>query len=183
MIPVREKQSFDPQPWDGTENKLPGICENGGYFLKSGAGDKWVVGGTVIRPLATRKETADRFSIYAFELSSYHEGKGLKGVKFEETHHAFYTEAGTLKFVIDGVEAVATAGETTFLPAGTTWTVEAESVYAKGYVFANGGGYGEAAVAAGEKYDAVTVPQTGDAVSWEESKLKGVESELKFLTI
>jgi hypothetical protein len=26
MIPVRDKAQFDPQPWDGSETKLPGVC-------------------------------------------------------------------------------------------------------------------------------------------------------------
>jgi hypothetical protein len=50
MIPVRGKAQFDPQPWDGTEIKLPGVCADGGYFLRADAGEKFAVGGTVLRP-------------------------------------------------------------------------------------------------------------------------------------
>jgi mannose-6-phosphate isomerase-like protein (cupin superfamily) len=179
MIPVREKAQFDPQPWDGTETKLPGVCENGGYFLREGAGEKWVVGGTVVRPMATRKETNDRFSIYSVEAGSTHSGKGLgKTVKFEKTHHAIYTVDGVMKVTIDGSEVKTTVGETTFVPAGTSWSFEVESTYARVYIFANGGGIGEILTTAGEKYEFPALPD--EAASWEESKIKGLEAELSF---
>jgi mannose-6-phosphate isomerase-like protein (cupin superfamily) len=179
MIPVREKAQFDPQPWDGTENKLPGVCEDGGYFLKDGTGDKWAVGGMVVRPLATRKETNGRFSIYSLEGSSLHVGKGLnKAVEFKDTHHAIQTVDGVVKLVIDGSEVKTTVGETTFVPAGTKWSFEAESTYARVYVFANGGGIGEVLQSVGSRYDFPTVP--ADAVTWDESKLKALESDLMF---
>lgn len=52
MVPVRDKSPFDPQPWDGTENKLPGVCENGGYYLKDGAAYKGVAVPQVGEPVA-----------------------------------------------------------------------------------------------------------------------------------
>jgi len=180
MIPVREKEQFDPQPWDGAEKSLPGKCENGGYFLKDEAGEKFEVGGVVIRALATRQETAGRFSIYAWEGSMMHAEKSWKGLKFEETHHAFYTESGALKFLINGTEAVATTGETTFIPAGAIWSVEASSVYAKAYVFANGGGFGELLASVGTLYEFEALPQVGEIAAWDESRLKGLEAELRF---
>lgn len=184
MIPVREKEQFPPQPWDGTEIKLPGVCEDGGYFLKEGKGEKWAVGGTVVRPLATRKETNGRFSIYSIEGSSLHAGKGLeKLLEFKETHHAVYTVEGLVKLVIDGSEVKTTAGETSFVPAETKWRLEAESVYARAYVFANGGGIGEILTGVGSEYQASGVPQLGEAVAWDEGKLKGLETELKFAIV
>jgi mannose-6-phosphate isomerase-like protein (cupin superfamily) len=179
MIPVREKAQFDPQPWDGTEIKLPGVCENGGYYLREGAGDKWVVGGTVVRPLASRAETNGRFSIYSLEASSFHAGKGLvKPVKFEKTHHAIHTVDGIVKLVIDGSEVKTTVGETTFVPAGTSWSFEAESTFARAYIFANGGGIGEILTNVGEKYGFPAVP--AEAAAWDEAKIKGLEAELGF---
>lgn len=182
MIPVREKAQFDPQPWDGTEVSLPGKCEDGGYYLKEGAGAKFVVGGTVVRPMARREETRGRFSIYSLEASSVHAGKGLnKKVEFKDTHHAIHTVDGVVKLVIDGSEVNTTVGETTFVPAGTKWSFEAGSVYARAYVFANGGGIGEILTSVGSKYDLAAVP--AEAESWDESKLKSLEGELKFVVL
>lgn len=180
MIPVRSKASFDPQPWDGSETQLPGVCAKGGYFLKADKGERWVVGGTVVRPLATRKETAGRFSIYSIEGSALHAGKGLtQALSFSNTHHAVYTELGAVKLTIDGNEARTTAGETTFVPAACKFTLGFESSWAKLYLFANGGGIGEALASVGVPYKELLVPS--DAVAWDEGKLKGLEGELKFV--
>jgi mannose-6-phosphate isomerase-like protein (cupin superfamily) len=176
MVPVREKESFDPQPWDGTETKLPGKCENGGYFLKDGAGEKFAAGGVVVRGMCTRKETAGRFSIYAVEASAAHLGRGLKSLSFKETHHAFQTIDGVLKLVIDGKDTLVTAGETVFIPAGTAFSVEAETSYVKAYVFANGGGIGEVISTIGTRHEGLLVPE--EAVVVDESKLKSLDSEL-----
>ena len=184
MIPVRDKAQFDPQPWNGTETKLPGVCENGGYFLKADAGEKFVLGGTVVRPLASRKETNGRFSIYDIEGSSFHAGKGLtKTLEFKDVHHAVYTVEGIVKLVIDGSEVKTTVGETTFVPAGTKWCFEAQTAYARAYVVANGGGIGEILSTLGTKYELTAVPQIGETTAWEENKLKGLEGELNFTVI
>jgi hypothetical protein len=184
MIPVRDKASFDPQPWTGNENKLPGVCENGGYFLKDGAGEKFQIGGTVVRPMASRKETNGRFSIYDIQGSSFHAGKGLtKALEFKDVHHAIHTMEGVVKLVIDGSEVKTSVFETTFVPAGAKWSFEAESPYARAYVFANGGGIGEVLSKLGSKYESVAVPQVGETAVWEESKLKELEKELNFTVI
>jgi hypothetical protein len=88
-----------------------------------------------------------------------------------------------VKLRIDGSEVKTTVGETTFVPAGTKWSLEAESMYARAYVFANGGGIGEVLTDVGSRYKASAVPQLGEAVAWDESRLKGLEAELKFLVV
>jgi mannose-6-phosphate isomerase-like protein (cupin superfamily) len=184
MVPVREKAQFDPQPWDGSENVLPGACEKGGYFLKADTGPKSVVGGTVVRPLATCKETAGTFSVYSVEASSYHAQSGLtQTLKFTDTHHAFQPIEGVLKIVIDGEQVRATVGETVFVPKGTPFTFEAESVAAKFYVFANGGGLGEVLMALGESYTSVVLPESADVKAWDAAKLKDLEAELAFVVV
>ncbi|THV44099.1 hypothetical protein BGAL_0734g00030 [Botrytis galanthina] len=178
MIPVREKKSFDPQPWNGTENKLPGKCENGGYFLKEGEGEKTVIGGTVVRAMCRREETNNRFSIYDILGSSIHASKAFnKEVQFKDTHHAIYTVDGALKLTIGEEEVIAPAGETTFVPAGTKFKVGFETVYARAYVFANGGGIGELLNGLGSVYESVAVPNEVEG-SWDEGKLKELGTKI-----
>jgi len=43
-----------------------------------------------------------------------------------------------IKLIIDGNEVRATVGETTFVPAGTIWSFDADSVYAEVYMLAAG---------------------------------------------
>jgi glyoxylate utilization-related uncharacterized protein len=184
MVPVREKATFDPQPWNGTENKLPGVCENGGYFLKAGQGGKFVLGGIVTRPMATTKETNGKFSIYELEVGSFYAGRGLKNsLEFKDVHHAIHTVEGVVKLVIDGKEIKTTVGETTFVPAGTKWSYEAESAYSRAYIFANGGGFGEVLSTLGSEYKSAALPEVGEITTLDDSKLKALASELKFTVI
>lgn len=181
MVPVREKQHYDPQPWTGQENSLPGKCENGGYFLRAETGPKFAVGGMVVRPMATRKETAEKFSIYSIEGSALHRGKGLsQTLRFKDVHHAVYVLEGNLRLVVDGAEVIATAGETTFIPAGTAFSFGAETVFAKAYFFANGGGVGEVLTSVGDNYEVAVVPEEKDLKTWDADKLKTLSSELGF---
>ncbi|RDW68334.1 hypothetical protein BP5796_08991 [Coleophoma crateriformis] len=183
MIPVRDKAQFEPQPWDGSENKLPGLCENGGYYLKDGAGEKYIVGNTVVRPMATRKETNGRFSIYELQGSKLNGDRKALTVEFAETHHAIFTVEGVLKLTVDGSEVKTTASETSFVPAGSKWSLEVESPWARVYVFANGGGVGEIFTTTGTKYEGVAVPGIEEGKASDTSKLKDLAEELKFLVI
>ena len=183
MVPVREKAHFDPQPWDAaTDEKLPGVCERGGYFLKSGKGERFVVGGTVVRPLATRRETDGRFSIYEVQGAASHaEKSGVGRLRFETVHHAVYVVDGSLKLEVDGKSEMATAGETVFVPAGLSWSVNVESKYARWYVFANGGGVGEVLTSVGSVYELPGVPD--EALEFDVGKAKGLEGELGFAIV
>jgi hypothetical protein len=58
-------------------------------------GPVFEVGGTLVRPLVTRKETKGRFSIYCVESSSLYREKGFnKMVQFAQMHHALQTAEG-----------------------------------------------------------------------------------------
>lgn len=180
MVPVREKPQFYPQAWDGTESKLPGVCENGGYFLKADTGPKFTVGGTIVRPLATRKESNGKFSVYSIEGSKLHQGKGLeeKTFTFEKTHHVIQVLEGLVSVVIEGEEAIVGSMETIFMPAGKNWSCKVESAFAKYYVFANGGGIGEIFTTVGSPFQWAVVPEAADVSGWNEKALKTSEKEL-----
>ncbi len=179
MVPCREKAHFEPQPWDEDDETLPGKCERGGYFLRAGAGRRYVVGGTVVRALATRAETDGKFSIYELLASSLHASKSFSvPLNFKETHHAIYVLDGTFTLSVDGSASVASVGETVFVPAGMEWRVEAESRFARAYVFANGGGLGEALSFLGSEFGFPGVPD--DAMAFDEVKLKGLQEKLGF---
>jgi len=90
------------------------------------------------------------------------------------------SEHTVLKVVIDGNEVATTVGEATFVPAGTKWSFESESVYSRAYIFANGGGIGEILTSVGSKYESVAVPQPSEEGKWDESKLSGLESVFEF---
>lgn len=185
MVSVREKASFDPQPWNGTESTLPGVCENGGYFLKADTGPKFVVGGTVVRPLATRKESDGKFSIYCVEGSKLHHGKGLEDTtfKFEKTHHVIQVIEGLLSVAINGDQVIVGGMETIFIPAGRQWRCAASSIAAKYYVFANGDGIGEVLTTVASPFQWSVIPEASNVCGWDENQLKGLQEELEFMII
>ncbi|KAK2629879.1 hypothetical protein QTJ16_000699 [Diplocarpon rosae] len=202
MIPVREKAHFEPQPWDpATDSKLPGTYARGGYFLQADTGSRFVVGGTVVRPLATRRETDSKFSIYELLASSLHAPLAAP-LSFARTHHAIFVVSGSLDIELtlpaslsasassassspprtnpSPSTSAATAGETVFVPAGTPFRFAAATRYARAYVFANGGGLGEVLCRVGREYEAPGVPE--ESVAWDEAGVKELEGELGFVT-
>lgn len=77
VVPLPHHPSFDPQPWpkDG-DSELPGATEP--YFIRNGAGNQYLAaGGILCRPLITKAESSDKFSIASLEGTS-HYNSGLQ---------------------------------------------------------------------------------------------------------
>ncbi|KAI6715129.1 hypothetical protein JHW43_002366 [Diplocarpon mali] len=151
--------------------------------------------GTVVRPLATRRETASRFSIHDLLSSSLHAASPAASpprLSFATTHHAILVVSGSLEIELtlppsapaaaasgSTTASTAAAGETVFVPAGTPFKIAAATRFARAYVFANGGGLGEVLCRVGREYEAPGVPD--ESVGWDEGGLKGLEGELGFV--
>lgn len=162
MIPVRDKQQFDPQPWQGSENKLPGKLEP--YFLKNGTGPAYLAGGTLIRPLITTAESDGKFVIGSIEGSSHHHEHDVFGedrkLKFAETHHAFQVTEGAVEFHIGtSSPTLLHAGELVYVPRATHFSYRIRSRYAKLYAFASGKGLVELLIKIGESHDSPIPPE------------------------
>ncbi|KAM3078581.1 hypothetical protein ACMFMG_006451 [Clarireedia jacksonii] len=182
MVPVRDKAQFPPQAWEASDETLPGVCENGGYFLREGTGEKRTVGGWVVRALARRQETNGRFSIWDVQGSEMREGLGSeKMLGFAETHHAIFVVEGTVEVVVGEEKVRVTAGETSFVPAGCRWRVGFGSRWGRVYVFANGGGIGEVMMELGEKYEHVGIPDAVEENGVDKARLEGLKETIKDL--
>lgn len=175
MIPVRDQAYFPPQNWEDGDEKLPGALEP--YFLKSGSGPKYLVGGSIIRPLATTAETAGKFTVGSIEGSSHPNLSGIlakgQSIKFKSTHHCFQVVDGAIDFSIDGGAAQRlNAGELVYVPAGTQFRFEYAARFAKAYVFASGGGLLELLIRLGQEYNSSILPEK--AAQWDGSELQGL---------
>lgn len=179
MIPQPHHPHFDPQPWESDDNSLPDGLEP--YFLKNGSGPKFLVGGTLCRPLVTSTQSAGRFSIASIEGSSYHEvsllGKG-RTISFEDVHHCFQISDGSMYFEVDGVGAHLATGETLFIPSGSKFGFSYAGRFAKAYVFSNGGGLVELMSKLGEHYEPPLIPE--NAPGSNASKLSDLQPEVGF---
>lgn len=158
MVPQPQYPSCEPQPWNGTENVLPGNLEP--YYLQANRGPKFLVEGIVVKPMATTKESAGKFSIGSIEGSSIHENKVLKsGISFADVHHAIHMAEGQLKITIDGASTTVGSGETVYIPKGSIFSISVASRHAMAYLFANGGGLLEALCEIGQSYEFNLLPE------------------------
>lgn len=164
MVPQRHIKAFPPQSWvDGADNILPGDISP--YFLRGGTGPAYLIGGSVVRPLATTKETGGKFSIGSIEGSSWHGNEFLMaGVRFDSVHHAFYVVDGQFQFHVDGASVRLNQWETFYVPKGTEFGLQYCSRYAKAYIFASGNSLVELFRDAGETYAFSVVPEQGISV-------------------
>jgi quercetin dioxygenase-like cupin family protein len=179
MVPLPMHPKFEPQAWSGSENVLPKGLE--AYFLKAGSGPAYLVGGTVVRPLALMEQSGGKFAIARLEGSAAHAGifEGGKTITFEATHHCFQVAEGTVRFTIEGKSADLSAMETVYIPAGKEFRFEVTSNLGAAYVFANGGGVVELLVKLGNEYKGILIPEKAEGFDGE--RLGGFGKELGFV--
>ncbi len=182
MVPVPKHPAADPQPCSGKDTSLPGRLEP--YFLRAGAGPRFLLGGLVCSPLATANESGGRFAIGSIEGSSWHESSSpLSSQKFvfDDVHHAFYVADGRLAFTLgegEGDLATGNVGEIVYVPRGKAFSLAFESRYAKLYVFANGRGIVDLFEGAGREFHQTVPPEK--PAPWEKASLEKFQKELNF---
>ncbi|KAL3475770.1 hypothetical protein BJX99DRAFT_228895 [Aspergillus californicus] len=118
MVPQPHIEIFAPQPWaDGKDTILPGTPLP--YFLRAGSAPAYRLGGSIVRVLATTKESAGKFAIGSLEGSSFYQDRVFDAGLSFHVHHAFHIIEGTFEFQIDGVPVTLTAAETLYVPTGS----------------------------------------------------------------
>lgn len=172
MIPVRDHPSVQPQPWqDGQDNRLPGSLEP--YFLRSGTGPRYLVGGVVISPLVSIAESGGRFSIACVEGSSWHHNPVLSETfQFNNVHHAVQVADGLLELKIADEQATLAAGETSYIPKAISFSLRIRSRYAKLYFFISGSGLVDLLCQLAQPYDQTIPPET--PASWDKQKMESL---------
>ena len=179
MVPLPMHPKSEPTGWVGDENVLPAGVEP--YFLKAGSGQRYLVGGMVVRPLCGLVQSGGKFAIGRIEGSAMH-GSALfqdqKTIRFENTHHCFQVAEGTVRFTIDGAVGELSSMETVYIPAGKDFSFEVTSKLGSIYVFANGGGVVELLVKLGKEYKAPLIPEKAE--DFDASRLSGLETEFGF---
>lgn len=181
MIPVRDHPYVAPQPWktDG-DNLLPSGIEP--YFLRDHSGPKWILGGTLCRPLITETQSGGRFSIASIEGSVKHQKSLINessGIKFHKIHHCILVMDGSFEVSVEGSLVNVAAGELIYIPCQTAFKFNITSSYAQAYVFANGGGVEKIIRTLGQPYGPPTIPDesTGD---WTDLQVKELGGELGY---
>ncbi|KAH9815743.1 Cupin domain [Teratosphaeria destructans] len=163
MVPQPHLETFDPQPWEGSDHQLPKAVAP--YFLRNGTGPAYEVGGTVVRPLATTAETNGKFSIGSIDSSREYHQHGIfanddQTIRFDEIHHAFSVADGSVEFKVDGSPSGKLgAGEIVYVPKGTAFRYRATSRFSRVYVFASGAGLVESLIKVGKPHRTTVLPE------------------------
>ena len=158
MVPQPQHKGAAPQPFDGSENTLPGKLEP--YYLQANKGPKYLLDGVVVKPLATTKESGGRFSIGSIEGSAEHQNACLKTkFQFAQVHHAVQPVVGQLEVVVDGASTTLNPFETVYIPKGSSFSIKFASRFVQAYIFASGGGLLEMLCDAGESYQHSMIPE------------------------
>jgi quercetin dioxygenase-like cupin family protein len=182
MVPVPDHRGVEPQPWaDDTDNTLPGVLEP--YFLRAGSGPRYLLGGIVASPLIGTAESNNRFSIGSIEGSSWHEKLARSPLSetftFDDVHHAFQVAEGSMTFILNGSEsATLNVGETIYIPARTSFSMQIKSRYTKIYAFISGEGIMDLLCKAGKPYHQPVPPEKTQ--DWDRASLEALQEELKF---
>ncbi|KAL3484195.1 RmlC-like cupin domain-containing protein [Aspergillus germanicus] len=176
MVPQPHVQPFAPQPWvDWKDNVLPGDLQP--YFLRAGTEPAYRLGGSVVRVLATTRESGGKFALGSIEGSLFHKNNILATrLVFPSVHHAFHIVEGTFGFDVDGAAVTLTAAETLYVPKGSMFNLCYRSRYAKAYIFASGGGLVELFAKAGDGYALPIIPEAEGAVDL--ARLERVSKEM-----
>ncbi|OJD29142.1 cupin domain-containing protein [Diplodia corticola] len=212
MVPVRDHPAAGIAAWGGgrtgggedVDSRLPDGVEP--YFLRADAGPKWLLGGTVARPLITTVQASGgRFSVVGVEGGDGH-GRGRVGVfaggrlRWKGVHHCFLVVRGRVRFGVgsrstsgrggagsgikdggaeDGVSLA--ADDTVFIPAGEAFEFAFESAFAQMYVFANGGGVAELVMELGRRWEAPGSIPERPMDEWRMERLMALGSERGFV--
>lgn len=159
MVPQPQLKSFDPQPWEPSDNVLPDGKE--AYFLKHAKGPAYIAEGTVIRPLITTKQSGGNFAIGSIESSGMHRSalfQTASSIQFD-CHHAFQVVEGKALFIVGEDESELTQWETLFVPAKTPFSFKTVGHASKMYAFSSGGGVVELLCKMGQEYKHPVLPE------------------------
>jgi hypothetical protein len=112
-------------------------------FLGDGACSKYILGGTLLRPLIAGLQSGGKFSMASIEGSSYHKNSVFgdhRGIKFKDVHHCVQVVDGYIDFTARGSTTRLAVRETSIISTGSEFSFKFANKFAKTYLFCNGRG-------------------------------------------
>ncbi|KAB2571793.1 Cupin RmlC-type [Lasiodiplodia theobromae] len=186
MVPVRDHPPVEIQPWaaNDDDSRLPDGLQP--YFLRADTGPKWLLEGTIARPLITTAQSAGRFSVVSLEGGNSHRRSIFSGaggqLRWEDVHHCFVVVHGKVRFCVGkDSSAILSADDTIFIPAAEAFSFSFESAFAQMYAFSNGGGVAELVMEVGRRMEAPgSIPEEPMA-EWQAEQLTALGSKHGFV--
>lgn len=106
-------------------------------FLGDGASSKYILGGTLLRPLIAGLQSGGKFSVVSIEGSSYHKNSVFgdhRGIKFKDVHHYVQVVDGYIDFTARGSTTRLAARETSTISTGSEFNFKFANKFAKAYL-------------------------------------------------
>ncbi|KAJ4982696.1 cupin domain-containing protein [Stagonosporopsis vannaccii] len=154
-------QGADVSDWCSEDSVLPnkaGIT----YYLKANTGPCHLLEGVLSRPFITTtqsKAPTGNFAITSIESSNRLPNTILsKPFAFAKTHQVYCVLDGAINVTVDGVAHLVRAGETVFVPAGTSIAVDFVDRYVRFWAYSSGDGLEALIAEAGDAYEGTIVP-------------------------
>lgn len=162
------------------DETLPAGCE--AYFLKANTGPVHLLEGVISRPFITTKQSTGptgNFAITSIESSNRHNTILGKPFTFERVHQVFHVLDGAISLTVNGGEdSLVRAGETAFLPAGTTVTLNFVDRYVRFWSYSSGDGLETLIKKAGQAFEGTVVPDAHQCGKIDVERIKRVADEM-----
>ena len=172
---IKEKYDvvFQPQfqpgelsEWSEKDSKLPD--DTSMYYLKANTGPRYLLEGVLSRPFITTKQSAGKFAITSIESSSKLPNTILsKPFSFAKVHQVYCVLDGAIEVTIDGKSSEVRAGESVFIPAGTSASIKFLDNYVRFWAYASGDALETLISKAGEAYEGTILPDKVRDVDFE----------------
>ncbi|KAL4806192.1 hypothetical protein BDV18DRAFT_152267 [Aspergillus unguis] len=178
--------NYVPPPvteWDETDERLPDGPKPEPYFLRSNTGPRYMLGGVLVRPFITTRQSGGVVAIASVESSNVY-GRASEVLSrflaFEKVDHCLAVLEGTLAVKLKEStgerEEVFREGETVVIPAGQAFALEFRSKYVRVWSFTDGDGIEALVQKAGKAFDGVVLPESVGGS--ESEKVESVAQEL-----
>lgn len=170
MREIKEKYDVVFQPhfkgaevseWSEKDSRLPDGQE--AYYLKANTGPCHLLEGVLSRPFITTKQSTGstgNFAITSIESSNRLSNRILgKPIMFEKVHQVYHVLDGAISITVNsGAANMVRAGETAFIPAGTSVSIEFVDRYVRFWAYSSGDGLESLIAEAGGAFEGSIVP-------------------------
>ncbi|KAB2102374.1 hypothetical protein AG0111_0g9465 [Alternaria gaisen] len=156
------------------------------YYLKANTGPCHLLEGVLSRPFITTKQTQSptgNFAATAIESSNRLANSVLsRPFAFMKVHQVYHVLDGAINVTLDSSANLIRAGETAFVPAGTTISIEFLDRYNRFWAYSSGNGLESLIADAGGKFEGTLLPDKSRPLDKEALKNAAEKHDVKIST-
>ncbi|KAJ9635536.1 hypothetical protein H2201_003195 [Coniosporium apollinis] len=172
-------QGCEVGEWSSSDETLPESTVP--YYLRANTGPRWLLGGVLSRPFITTQQSDGKFAISSIESSAKHEPSVLsQQLRFPKVHHCLCVLEGALKVSLgDGASSTIREGETVFIAANISFSLQFRSKFVRLWSFTSGDGIESLVQEAGTPFKGYVLPDQAETV--DQSKVQAACEKLNIV--